>query len=78
MLNSLRDVLIGVLALVAGAFGIYLKGRAEGRDDERAARERDVNEQAAEARREVQDVEAEIDASDDAAVRDVARKWLRK
>nr|WP_248293249.1 hypothetical protein [Achromobacter sp. Bel] len=65
------------LALVA-LVGIFYRGRATGREVERQERARKINEQAAQARREVRDVQHETASMDDSAIADeLKREWVR-
>jgi len=67
-----------VVALVAVA-GAYLRGRASGKTAERTERGAKINDQAAQARREAQEVRNETAAmADDAVAAELADKWVRK
>jgi type II secretory pathway pseudopilin PulG len=69
-------VLLG-LALVA-LVSIFYRGRATGRQAERQERAEQINEQAAQARQEVRDVQQETARMDDAAIADeLKRDWVR-
>jgi len=82
MLTALASEFVGyivaALAAVAAVIGVYFQGRASGRSDEVAKRETQLNEQGEKAREKVRNVELEIARSGDAAVRERARKWVRK
>jgi len=83
MLTSLLSsfggyIVAAVVALVAVA-GAYLRGRSSGKAAERTERDAKINEQAAQARREVQEVHNETAAmADDAIADELADKWVRK
>jgi hypothetical protein len=65
------------LALVA-LVSIFYRGRATGRQAERQERAEQINEQAAQARQEVRDVQNETASMDDAAIADeLKRDWVR-
>ena len=65
------------LALVA-LVSIFYRGRATGRQAERQERAEQINEQAAQARQEVRDVQQETARMDDAAIADeLKRDWVR-
>lgn len=65
------------LALVA-LVSIFYRGRATGRQAERQERVEQINEQAAQARKEVRDVQHETASMDDAAIADeLKRDWVR-
>jgi type II secretory pathway pseudopilin PulG len=69
-------VLFG-LALAA-LVSIFYRGRATGRQAERQERAEQINEQAAQARQEVRDVQHETASMDDAAIADeLKRDWVR-
>lgn len=69
--------------LVAGLFlgtlvSVYWRGRATGRQAERQGRNEQVNDQAAQARQEVRNVQDDVARKDDAAVADRLRsEWVR-
>ena len=57
---------------------VYWRGRATGRQAERQERNEQVNDQAAQARREVRNVEDEVARMDDDAVSDRLKSgWVR-
>jgi len=59
--------------------GAYLRGRFSGKATERTEHDAKINEQAAQARREVQEVHNETAAmADDAIADELADKWVRK
>lgn len=69
-------LLIG-LAL-ASLLSIFYRGRATGRQAERQERAEQINEQAAQARKEVRDVQLETDRmGDDAIAAELERDWVR-
>ncbi|MBB1593608.1 hypothetical protein [Achromobacter sp. UMC46] len=69
-------LLIG-LALVA-LVSVFYRGRATGRQVERKERAEQINEQAANARKEVRDVEQETASmGDDAIADELKRDWVR-
>lgn len=69
-------LLIG-LALAA-LVSVFYRGRATGRRDERQERAEQINEQAAQARQEVRDVQHETASMDDTAIADeLKREWVR-
>ncbi len=78
LLSEFGGYLMAALAALVALVGVYLKGRSSGKADEVAKRETKINEQASEAREKVQHVEDEIARSDDVAVLERARKWVRK
>lgn len=69
--------------LVAGLFlgtlvSVYWRGRATGRQAERQERNEQVNDQAAQARQEVRDVQDDVARKDDDAVADRLKSgWVR-
>jgi len=83
MLTSLLSsfggyIVAAVVALVAVA-GAYLRGRSSGKTAERTERDAKINEQAAQARLDAQEVRNEVAAaSDDAVAAELADKWVRK
>lgn len=69
-------LLVG-LALSALA-SVFYRGRATGRQEERQERQDQINEQAAQARQEVRNVQLETARMDDDAVADeLERDWVR-
>lgn len=70
--------------VVAGLFlgtlvSVYWRGRATGRQAERQERNEQVNDQAAQARQEVRNVEDEVARMDDDAVADRLKSdWVRR
>lgn len=65
------------LALVA-LVSVFYRGRAAGRQVERQERAEQINEQAAQARQEVRDVQHETASMDDGAIADeLKRDWVR-
>ncbi|MDH0092735.1 hypothetical protein N7373_14885 [Achromobacter mucicolens] len=69
---------MAALAAVAAVALVYLRGRSVGRASERRERITQVNEQAAEARQEVRDVEDQVAGMDDDAVSDQLKSgWVR-
>lgn len=69
--------------LVVGLFlgtlvSVYWRGRATGRQAERQERNEQVNDQAAQARQEVRDVQDDVARKDDDAVADRLKSgWVR-
>lgn len=61
------------LAFVLGAFGIRLKGKADGRQEVQAQ----INKQAVESAKEARDVQAKIDRLPDDAVASQFDRWVR-
>ena len=65
------------LALVA-LVSIFYRGRATGRQAERQERAEQINEQAAQARQEVRDVQLEtVRMGDDAIADELKSEWVR-
>jgi len=70
-------LLLAGLALAALA-SVFYRGRATGRQAERQERQEQINEQAAQARQEVRNVQLETARMDDDAVADeLERDWMR-
>ncbi|HEY9270000.1 hypothetical protein [Achromobacter sp.] len=70
-------LLLAGLALAALA-SVFYRGRATGRQAERQERQEQINEQAAQARREVRNVQLETARMDDDAIADeLERDWVR-
>ncbi|OZI80143.1 hypothetical protein [Bordetella genomosp. 2] len=71
-------IVAAVVALVAVA-GAYLRGRSSGKGAERTERDAKINEQAAQARQEVQEVRNETASMADDAIADYLESdWVRK
>jgi hypothetical protein len=69
---------VAAAAAVVAVVLVYLRGRSAGRADERQERNDRINEQAAEARQEVRNVEDEVARMDDDAVSDRLKSgWVR-
>lgn len=70
-------LLLAGLALAALA-SVFYRGRATGRQAERQERQEQINEQAAQARREVRNVQLEsARMGDDAIADELERDWVR-
>lgn len=64
----------GGFAIVLAYFGVRMKGKADGRQEVREQ----INKQAAEAAKEVRDVQAKVDRMPDGgAAAELRRKWMR-
>lgn len=70
-------IVAAVVALVAVA-GAYLRGRSSGKTAERTERDAKINEQAARARQEVEEVRNETASMDDDAIAADLERWVRK
>ncbi|AVJ30145.1 hypothetical protein [Achromobacter spanius] len=78
LVERFRGYLVAVGAALALALGAYLRGRSAGKGAERERRAAEVNEQAAQARKEVRDVQLETARmGDDAVVAELERDWVR-
>lgn len=70
-------LLLAGLALAALA-SVFYRGRATGRQEERQERQDQINEQAAQARQEVRNVQKSVARRDDDAVADRLKSdWVR-
>ncbi|MCV6902329.1 MAG: hypothetical protein NTT76_06425 [Achromobacter xylosoxidans] len=70
---------VAAAAAVVAVLLVYLRGRSDGRADERQERNDRINEQAAKARQEVRDVENEMARMDDDGVSDRLKSgWVRR
>ncbi|PND31827.1 hypothetical protein C1I89_23775 [Achromobacter pulmonis] len=70
-------LLLAGLALAALA-SVFYRGRATGRQEERQERQDQINEQAAQARQEVRNVQESVARRDDDAVADRLKSdWVR-
>ncbi|CAB3742991.1 hypothetical protein LMG3458_06032 [Achromobacter deleyi] len=72
-------VVAAVLAGLAAVAGVYWRGRAMGRAQERSDSEARLQGRAAEARKEARDVQENVARSDDDAVADRLKSgWVRQ
>lgn len=79
LLSSFGGYIVAALVALLAMAGAYLRGRSTGQSAERAERDTKVNEQAAQARQDVQEVRNEVAAtSDDAVAAELADRWVRK
>jgi Flp pilus assembly protein TadB len=72
--------ILGALAIVAAAVGVYLKGRSAGKQVEQkkaAARELEQERAKAETIQEVRNVQTEVARLPDVDVRQRLQKWIR-
>ena len=78
LLERFKGILVGLGAALALALGAYLRGRSTGKGEERERRTAEVNEQAAQARKEAHDVQLETARmGDDAVAAELERDWVR-
>lgn len=78
LLERFKGFLVAVGAALVLALGAYLRGRSAGKRAERERRAAEVNEQAAQAHKEVRDVQLEMARMGDNAVADeLERDWVR-
>jgi len=79
LVERFRGYLVAVGAAVVLALGAYLRGRSVGKGAERERRPAKINEQAAQAHKEVRDVQLETARIDDDAVAaELKRSWVRR
>ncbi|EHK64769.1 hypothetical protein [Achromobacter arsenitoxydans] len=77
-LERFKGYLVALGAALALALGAYLRGRSAGKGAERQRRAAEVNEQAAQARKEARDVQLETARmGDDAVAAELERDWVR-
>lgn len=78
LVERFRGYLVAAGAALALALGAYLRGRSVGKGAERERRAAEVNEQAAQARKEVRDVQLETARmGDNAVANELERDWVR-
>lgn len=79
LLNSFGGYIVAAVVALVAVAGAYLRGRSSGKAAERTERDAKINEQAAKARQDAQEVRNEVAAaSDDAVAAELADKWVRK
>lgn len=77
-LERARGGLLLIGLALAALVSVFYRGRAIGRRDERQERVEQINEQAAQARKEVRDVQLETaHMGDDAIADELKREWVR-
>lgn len=74
MIMRLKLYAIGVAAFVLALFGIYLSGRRAGADAVKAA----INEARFDDLEKAKHVEDRINSLNDAALRELGARWVRK
>lgn len=78
LLTEFGGWIVAVLAALAGAVGIYFKGRSSGRQDERIERDHQINQQAEQARKEVRNVQEQTASMSDSDIDDyLTNNWVR-
>ncbi len=79
LIERFRAYLVAVGAGLVLALGAYLRGRSVGKSSERERRAAEVNEQAAQAHKEVRNVQLETGRmGDDAIAAELERDWVRR
>jgi len=79
ILSEMAPALAVIGALIAGVAGAYFRGKARGKADVRAEVDAKTNQQAANAAKEIRNVDAQIDRLPDGGAADqLKRDWLRK
>jgi uncharacterized membrane-anchored protein YhcB (DUF1043 family) len=77
-LERIKGGLLLVGLALAALASVFYRGRATGRQAERQERAEKINEQAAQARQEVRDVQQETASmGDDAIADELKRDWVR-
>ncbi|CAB3903860.1 hypothetical protein [Achromobacter ruhlandii] len=78
-LQRIWGYVIAALAAIAAVALAHLRGRSAGRVDERRERNDQINEQAAQARQEVRNVQDDVARKDDDAITDRLKSgWVRR
>lgn len=78
LLERFKGYLVAIGAALALALGAYLRGRGAGKGAERVRRAEQINEQAAQAYKEVRDVQLETARmGDNAVANELERDWVR-
>lgn len=79
ILSEMGPALAVIATLLAGVAGAYFRGKARGKADARAEVDAKTNQQAANAAKEIRNVDAQIDRLPDGGAADqLKRDWLRK
>ena len=79
LLRRFQGYFVAALTALAAVAAIYLRGRSAGKEAERQDAQAKVNKQAAQAAKEVSDVQIKIDRMPDGAAADELRsKWMRR
>ena len=79
LLRRCGGMLAAIAAGVLGLLAVWFGGKRRGANEERVQTEARINEQAAQARQEVRDVQdALARKSDDAIADELERDWVRK
>lgn len=77
-LERFKGYLVAIGAALVLALGAYLRGRSAGKGEEHERRAAEINEQAAQAHKEVRDVQLETARmGDDAVAAELERDWVR-
>lgn len=79
ILFEMAPALAVIATLLAGLASAYFRGKARGKADARAEVDAKINQQAANAAKEIRNVDAAIDRLPDGSAADLLKRdWLRK